>query len=92
MVIGGKGRGPRGGEGDWVRSVDSPDAFDLRAVLLEVPLDTDLKSHGTGGATDTGPVQADFGDSIGRDIDQFDIAPIGLHRGADETDDFLDLL
>jgi len=74
------------------KSVDGFDAADLGNVFFEVALDAHLEGDGGGWATDAGAVEADADDLIGGDPDKFDIAAIGLDRGADEVDDLGDAL
>ena len=70
-------------------SGDGLEADDLGDVEAEVPLDPHLEGHLAGGATDTGPVEADPDDPLRGEVDELHIAAVGLHGGADEADHLL---
>ena len=56
-------------------------------MFLKIPLDPEFERHAAGGATDTGPVEPDFHDAIGADVDEFDIAAVRLDSGPDQVED-----
>ena len=66
------------------------DAADLGDVLAKVALDAGLESDRRGRATDAGAVHADLDDVVGGERNELDIAAVGLDRGADEIQHFLD--
>lgn len=57
---------------------DGFDGGDFGDVVAEVFLDADLEGHVAGGAADAGAVEADADDACGRDVDQFQVAAVGL--------------
>jgi hypothetical protein len=63
------------------------DAADFGDVGFEVALDADLEGHGAGGAADAGAVEADADDALGGDVDELEVAAVGLDGGADEVED-----
>jgi len=74
----------------WVlkrRLGDSLELLDLRDVGFEISLDADLEGHGAGRAADAGAVEADADGSIRGDVDEFDVAAVGLDGGPDEVED-----
>lgn len=75
-----------GGRTGVKRLSDGLDARDLGDMGLEVPLDSDLEGHAAGWAPDAGPVKSDANQPGGGDIDEFDVAAVGLHRRADQVD------
>ena len=54
--------------------------------FAEVSGDAILQGHRAAGTAVAGAVEADFDDAVFADVDQFDIAAIGLHCGADQVD------
>ena len=60
---------------------------DFRHFFTDVALDTHVQSHLARRAPDASPVETDAGDAFLGDLDQLDIAAIGLNRGADTADD-----
>lgn len=83
---------PQWGNAAGGESVDRPDFAHLGDMVAEVLFDPHFQGHQRGGAADTGPVQADLDDAIVGDIDEFEVAAVGLNRGAYGLDDTLNAL
>jgi hypothetical protein len=61
-------------------------------LFAETALDAHLQGHGAAGATVAGAVEANLHYARRRDVDQFDIASIGLNCRANQVDHFLNAL
>lgn len=71
-------------------ALDGLDFFDLGDVCLEVSFDPHFERYLTGGATDAGTVESDLDGAFGGEVDELDVAAVGLDRGSDQVDDLLD--
>jgi hypothetical protein len=71
---------------------DGFDALHFRDVGSEVALDAHLEGHLARRAIDARAVQADLDGAVRADLDELDVASIGLDRGADEAQDAPDAL
>ena len=62
---------------------------DFGDAFAEVAFDSHLESHFAGGAAVACAVEADLDDAGGGDVDELDVAAIGLDGGADEVEHIL---
>lgn len=67
--------------------IDGLDRCDLGDIGLEVPLDALGERHLGGRAPDTGAMEADANGAIAGEVNQFDIAAVGLDGGSDGVED-----
>lgn len=63
---------------------------DPRNVVLQVAFDAGPERHGARGASDAGAVEANLDRSIRKEIDELDVAAVGLHRGANQFEHAFD--
>lgn len=80
----------RVGPGGRVFSGNGPDGPYFGDMGLEIAFKADLEGHSAGGASDAGPVEADFDDAVLGEADEFDIAAVGLDGWSDKADDLGD--
>ncbi len=65
-------------------------AGDLRQAFTQIAFDAMMQRHCAAGAAMAGTVEADVDGAVTQHIDQFDVTAIGLNRGTNQVDDFLD--
>src|SRR4051812_723352 len=75
---------------DHERLGDGNDSGDLGHFFAEVAFDAHLQGHGAAGAAVAGAVEANLDDAVAGDVNEFDIAAVGLYSGADQVDHALD--
>ncbi len=81
-------RGEVVGGGLWEGGlVDGFDGFDARDVGFDVFLDALGERHFGGGAADAGAVESDFDGAVVGEVDEFDVAAVGLDGWTDSVDD-----
>src|SRR3954467_12607189 len=73
--------------GNWnLRLLHRHDCRDFRDLFSQVSRDPVLQGHRAARAAMAGAVEADLNDAFAGDVDQLDVAAVGLHRGADQVD------
>lgn len=61
-------------------------------MLTQIALHTHLQRHLAGWTPDAGPVETDVDDAIRRDLDEFQVPPVGLDGRTDQFDHAMDTL